>query len=128
MKVVQLREVQRAVTLLDAMGCKFKIITDDGEEFGTLEVKAKVKRQAHRRFSHGEIRAFYKEQFNLEARIGEVQEISFGKFEPKDIQSGLGSWLSGKWGKGTYTTHAGPNSVEVMRTSMPAQLGEIIND
>ena len=85
MKDIQLKEFQRAVKFIDALGCTYKIITPEGDEFGTLEVKAtKDRKRAPLRYPYGEISKFYRPQLNLQAEIGEVQEIALGKFTAED--------------------------------------------
>jgi hypothetical protein len=116
MKDIQIRELQRAVKFIEALGCEFKVITPDGDEFGTLEVKAtKNKTRAPLRYAYGEIAKFYKPQLNLQAEIGDVQEVAVGKFTTEDIRSGVCSLLTKEWGKDTYTTSITDHSVEILR-------------
>lgn len=111
-----MRELQRAVKFIEALGCEFKVITPEGDEFGTLEVKvAKNKTRAPLRYAYGEIARFYKPQLNLQSEIGDVQEIAVGKFTPEDIRSGVCSVLTKEWGKDSYTTSVNDHSVEVLR-------------
>jgi hypothetical protein len=118
MKDIQLKELQRAIKFIDALGCAFKIITADGQEFGALEVKAvKDRKRGPLRYPYGEIAKFYKPQLNLAAEIGDVQEIAVGKFSPEDIRSGVCSLLSKEWGKDSYTTSMTDVSVEVLRVA-----------
>jgi hypothetical protein len=116
MKDIQLKEFQRAVKFIDALGCTYKIITPEGDEFGTLEVKAtKDRKRAPLRYPYGEISKFYRPQLNLQAEIGEVQEIALGKFTAEDIRKGVCSLLSKEWGIDTYTTNINDSAVEVLR-------------
>ena len=116
MKEIQMRELQRAVKFIEALGCDFKVITPEGDEFGTLEVKiAKNKTRAPLRSAYGEIAKFYRPQVNLQAEIGDVQEIAAGKFTAEDIRSGVCSMLTKEWGKDSYTTIINEHSVEVLR-------------
>ena len=118
MKDIQLKELQRAIKFIDALGCTYKIITPEGEEFGVLEVKQTGgKKRAPLRYPFGEIARFYKPQLNLQAEIGDVQEIVFGKFAPEDIRSGVCALLSKEWGKDSYTTSITDTCVEVLRTA-----------
>lgn len=118
MKDIQLKELQRAIKFIDALGCTYKIITPDGAEFGTLEVKpAQDRKRAPLRYPFGEISKFYKPQLNLQAEIGDVQEIAIGKYSVDDIRNGVCALLSKEWGKDTYTTSIGEGTVEVLRTA-----------
>jgi hypothetical protein len=115
-KEIQMRELQRAVKFIEALGCDFKVITPEGDEFGKLEVKiAKNRTRAPLRYAYGEIAKFYKPQVNLQAEIGDVQEIAAGKFSSEDIRSGVCSLLTKEWGKDSYTTSVNEHSVEVLR-------------
>ena len=67
------------------------------------------------RYPYGEIAKFYKPQLNLQAEIGDVQDIALGKFTAEDIRSGVCSLLSREWGKDTYTTNLTDASVEILR-------------
>ena len=116
MKEIQVRELHRAIKFIEALGCEFKVITPEGEEFGVLEVKpVKDKKRAPLRYAYGEIAKFYRPQINLQAEIGDVQEIVCGKFTVEDIRGGVCSILSKEWGKDTYTTSTTEHSVEVLR-------------
>lgn len=116
MKEIQVRELQRAIKFIDALGCTYKIISPEGEEFGTLEVKPQSKKRPLR-YPYGELVNFYRPQVRLDAAIGDVQEVAFGKYAPDDIRSGVCSLLSKEWGNGTYTTSITNTSIEVMRTA-----------
>lgn len=116
MKDIQIRELQRAIKFIDSLGCAYKIITPEGEEHGTLEVKAKPNRRALR-YPYGELVKFYRPQLNLNAEIGEVQEVAVGRYSPDDIRRGVCSLLSKEWGNDTYTTSVTANTVEVLRTA-----------
>lgn len=116
MKEIQLKELQRMINFIEAVGCQYKIITPDGEEFGKLETKPARKRR-ERRHEYGELIAFYKPQVDLESAIGSVQEISVGDFQAEEIRSGVCSMLSKAWGKEAYTTSINrkTNKIEVLR-------------
>lgn len=116
MQDLQIRELQRAVKFITAIGCSFKVITPDGVEFGDLEVVA-AKTRASMKFKKGVIRNHYRPQLNIHAKIGDVQVIECGEFDHETIRGGICSMLTGAWGKGTYTTSASENQVHVMRTA-----------
>jgi hypothetical protein len=117
MKEIQLKELQRSINYMTAIGCTFKIITPEGEEFGTLEVVVhKPRTRAPLRHRFGAISDWYKPQINLDAEIGDVQVIKFGGFLMDEVRSGVCSMLSKRWGKDTYTTNILADSMEVLRT------------
>ena len=116
MKDIQRKEFTRVLKFIESIGCTYKIIADDGEEFGELEVMSSRSR-APLKYAYGEISNWYKPYVNLKAGVGVVQEIPFGKFEPETIRGGLCSWLTKEWGKDTYLTAITDTHVELMRTS-----------
>jgi hypothetical protein len=117
MKDIQRKELHRVLAFVESLRCTYKIITDDGEEFGTLVV-APVKTKRPLTYAYGEISNWYRPYIDLNAGVGVVQEIPFGKFPPETIRSGLCSWLTKEWGKDTYITAITDTHVELMRTSV----------
>lgn len=117
MKELQQKELLKIIKFLDAIGCKYKIITTDGQEFGELSVVEKklLKRQLKR--PYGDLSSFYKPKINLEIKIGDVQEIDCGNHNPTDMRSSICSYLGKVWGKGTYATCTKNNTVEILRTA-----------
>jgi hypothetical protein len=108
------RELNRAITFIAAVGCKYKIITPDGQEFGELET---VKDKTRPHFDYGTFRKHYKPQLNMDAVIGEIQFIDCGGFEPERIRSGLCAYLTTNWGVGTYVTAIKENIIEILRVA-----------
>ena len=117
MKDIQMRELTRVLKFIEAIGCQYAVVTDDGEILSNgLEVKPpRVK--APRAFHYGEVRGFITQQIKLDAEIGTVQEIPAGKYGTERIRSGVCSLLSERWGKDTYTTNITEHTVEVLRTA-----------
>jgi hypothetical protein len=114
MQDIQLKQVQRALTFFDALGIKYKLITPEGEEFGVLEVKPA---RARRPLNHpyGEVRDYYRHILDLNAAIGSVQVVPIGPYESEQVRGNIGSLLSTKWGKGSYTTAVTSTAIEVLR-------------
>lgn len=108
------RELTRAINFIAAVGCKYKIITPDGKEFGELKT---LKRNARPHVDYGALRKHYKPQLNMDAVIGEIQFIDCGKFEPERIRSGMCAYLTAKWGPATYATTIKNNVIELLRTA-----------
>jgi hypothetical protein len=118
MKEIQLKELQRAINYMTAIGCTFKVITPDGQEFGTLEVVVnKPRSRKPLRYEFGAIAGWYRPQIDLEAPIGSVQTLTCGEFSPEDIRSGVCSLLTKHWGKDSYTTNINVDLIEVLRVS-----------
>lgn len=118
MKEIQMKELQRAINYMTAIGCNFKVITPEGEEFGTLEVVVhKSRNRKPLRYEFGAISRWYRPQIDLDAPVGSVQTLTCGEFSPEDIRSGACSLLTKQWGKDTYITSVNGDLIEVLRTS-----------
>lgn len=115
---IQKQQLERSVRFIASLGCSFKVITPDGEEFGELEVTQKKKiTRSPLHHPYGDVSAQYKPQINLQAEIGSVQRIDYGKFGAEEIRGGVCSYLSKRWGKKTYTTLAHPTYMEILRVA-----------
>lgn len=116
MKEIQQREFNRAIAVLEALGCQYKIITKTGEEFGGLEVVvAKPKKRAPSRHPYGTLINYNRELLNFDLKPGDVQSIPVGDFEAESVRSSICSILSSTWGIGAYTTSVSGDHVDVMR-------------
>tara|TARA_R110000822_G_scaffold44823_1_gene120160 strand:+ start:200 stop:559 length:360 start_codon:yes stop_codon:yes gene_type:complete len=115
MKDLQRKELNRVLMFIDSLGCKYKILADDGEEFGTLEL-APIRKKKPSIYVHGEIARWYRPHVDLDVGVGVVQEIPLGKFHGETIRGGMCSWLTKVWGKETYVTSITDTHVELMRT------------
>lgn len=120
MKDIQKRELARAIDLIKALGCTYKVITPDGDAFGELEVAEPRTRKVRRALKHpyGTITAHIKKFLDMNAPIGTVQEIPCAEFDPESMRATLCPTLTRAWGPKTYTTATHRDRVEVMRTSM----------
>ncbi len=115
MKEIQLKELARCIKFIEAVGCQYKIVTDDGQEFGNLQTKPARKRSPLKH-KYGELRAHIKAHLNLEAEVGSVQEIPYTKYDPAITRSGICSLTSKHWGKDNYITNKKDGFIEVLRT------------
>ena len=116
MKDIQRKEFSRVLKFVESLGCSYKIITDEGEEFGTLEV-APARTRRPLVYKYGEISNWYRPFIDVDVGIGVVQQIPLGKFNAETIRGGLCSWLTREWGKDTYVTAITDTHVELMRTT-----------
>lgn len=114
---IQKKTLQKAIDLLDTLGCSYAIIDLDGNHYGTLQVnQPKLSKKAPLRFERGEIRR-YLEQYLLTLKVGEVVAIPFGKFGGGTVQSSTAAWFHHRFGSGcqTSTMNHKTNCVEVLR-------------
>ena len=96
----------------------FKIITVEGEEFGSLEIKP-IKQKKKKRpslYPHGEL-TNYVTPIMSGVKPDQVVSIPIGKYNAERVRSNACSWASTNWGKATYssTVPKGKNSVEIYR-------------
>jgi hypothetical protein len=114
MEEIQIRALHRHVAFIAALGCQFKIMAPNGEEFGSLAV---VPPKPKRKFAHkrGTLIDYFKPQINLDAEVAETQTIVCGSYEPEQIRRGVCSVLSKAWGKESYETSLEGKKVKVLR-------------
>ena len=117
MKEIQVKTLHNAIRLLSVLPVKYKVVTEDGEEFGELEVVKQPKRalrNPHKKW--GDI-AEYAKTFIGSMEVGEVVFLPCADFEPESLRSSACSWMSKTWGNGSYTTLLSKDhsTVEVLR-------------
>ena len=122
MKDIQKKVLRNAIDLISAMGCKYKIVTDDGQEFGDLKVVSLKPPRVRGKSTHalGELSGHIKQFFDVNSAVGAVQVIPCGKFDPSRIQSTVCAMANKAWGKDTYTSMRRADRVELMRTAVEA--------
>ena len=110
----------RAVAILDTVGCKYKIQSPYGE-FGVLEVKSNEPARKHRK--RGTIQQSLNPILN-KLEVGDVAVIEFEPFKKNDVfdtiddlGKTISKWFYNKHGicSATYHTNYDSNTVEVMR-------------
>jgi hypothetical protein len=114
---IQKKTLQKAIDLLDTLGCSYAIIDLDGNHFGTLQVnEPKLRKKGPLRFERGEIKR-YLEQYLLNLKVGEVVAIPYDKFGGHTVQGSAASWFHHKYGNGcqTSTLNHKTSCVEVLR-------------
>jgi len=115
MKKVEIAAIEKAMRLLDATGCKYRICTPGGTWFGELKIE-KPKRQ----FKHpkGEKTAFLRHHLDgLE--VGKVVKVPCDKYDLGELQKSIASHLSKRLGTKSHTTaiNREANCVEVLRVA-----------
>jgi hypothetical protein len=108
------RTIAQAIKLLDASGCKYKIIDQDGNEYGTLAAVEPKKTSKNYKFPPGTMHRFYYPLIK-DMKVGDVVVIKNFDFEPKALQGAVTAWATEHWGKGSYKTCLVGPDVEILR-------------
>lgn len=105
--------LDRLVKQLENLGCQFKIIAEDGTEFGTLEVQP-PKRSSPRLDIRGETN--YPDLLK-DLAVGDAAFVPAGTAPLNKVQSVCCGFMSATYGNGSYMTvqHPDRNGVEVLR-------------
>lgn len=106
--------IERITRQLENLGCQFKVITEDGVEFGTLQVLDKPKAtRVHNRY----VKETNYIELLKDIKVGESVFVPAGTALLDGVQSVCASYMIKNYGKGTYMTvqHADRNGVEVLR-------------
>ena len=110
------RTVAQAIKLLDASGVKYKIIDQDGNEFGDLVVVEPKKTNKIYKHPPGTMYRFYYPLIK-DMKVGDVVAIKNFDFEPRALQGAITAWATEHWGKGSYKTCVVGPDVEILRCS-----------
>ena len=110
------RTIAQAIKLLDASGAKYKIIDQDGNQYGSLIVTEPKK--SGKTFKHppGTMHRFYYPLIK-DMKVGDVVVIKNFDFEPRALQGAVTAWASEHWGKGSYKTCMVGPDIEILRCS-----------
>ena len=114
---IQKIAIQNLVAMLDKANAQYKIILDDGTEFGELQVQAK--KEMKRRSSllpRGTLKNHYT-PYVSGMQIGEVTEIPCTGFDAESMRSSLSSWIHQNWGSSAGSTmiNRTTGNLEVLR-------------
>jgi hypothetical protein len=113
---IQKKTLQKAIDLLDTLGCSYAIIDIDGEKHGNLDVnEPKNHKRSPSKFPHGEQRE-YVDSHVRNMKVGEVKEVPWGKYG-KCLQGSIGSWFCKHHGAGSQTSTLNNKTqcIEVLR-------------
>lgn len=109
----------KAVAMLGALersGVLFKVITPDGNEYGTLPYMRELMNKKIRR-KHGSISIHIDPHLNS-MNQGDVAVIKMphdADFSINDFQSRVSSRMCALWGSGNGTCHRNEDTIEVLR-------------
>ena len=110
------RTIAQAIKLLDASGAKYKIIDQEGNEYGTLTVSKPKK--LTKTFVHppGTMWKYYYPMLK-DMNPGDVVVVPAGEFDPKRLQGAITGWACATWGLQAYKTCVVGSNVEILRCS-----------
>lgn len=119
MKEVQKQAAHKAIALLKVTGARYKVIFEDGTEYGDLEVVVKKKRTRVMRIPHGTMAAGYKSIIDA-AQVGDVVSFPFADTDKlqvprKSFRSAASAYASTTWGNGSYTSTCTNDAFEILR-------------
>lgn len=112
---IQRKQIDKLVALLDAWGCKYKIVLDDGTELGTLEVMPERKKAAPK-YPRGSLTDYFLPYISG-LRVGDVVSVPGDNYPLDVLRGSLSAWANHHWGTGAVTTYINrkSNTVEVLR-------------
>jgi hypothetical protein len=110
------RTIAQAIKLLDASGAKYKIIDQDGNQYGSLIVTEPKKASKSYKHPPGTMHRFYYPLIK-DMQPGDVVAIKNFDFEPRALQGAVTAWATEHWGKGSYKTCMVGPDVEILRCS-----------
>lgn len=114
---IQKKAIEQFEQVLVKAGAKYKIILDDGTQYGDLEVaEKKVIKRRSSLLPMGTISNYFK-PYVQNLSVGEVVAVPISTFDPETLRGSLASWAVTNWGKGTTTTMVNhkTNQIEVLR-------------
>ena len=111
---LQDKAIGTALRMLDNLGCTYGVITPAGETLGTLTVKPQGKRQKRSNYVYGEVLKYAKPILE-QIKPGEVQYITFGKYDSRVFCSSVSSFCTRLWGKKSYTYETVEGGINLLR-------------
>lgn len=114
---LQNQAVQKAIALLNASQCKFKIITPDGAEFGELIAiieKPRLKKKSL--YPIGTLTNHFT-PYLQNLNVSEIGVVPANEFEIEAVRSAISGWCARQWGIGSHMSsiNRANNTIEVLR-------------
>jgi|APGre2960657444_1045066.scaffolds.fasta_scaffold95954_4 hypothetical protein len=104
----------KALQILGALKCEYKIITTDGQEHGNLVVVTNNNKRNKPLRPIGTY-SNYIRPFIEHLKVGDVAVVPFGEFSGGDLQSNVGARAIHLWGTGSYKSCITGTTVEILR-------------
>lgn len=114
MNTVKTLAIDQALRLLNASGCKYFVIDEEGKTYGELPIAKKLKNP--RKYKPG-LMANYFKPFLIDVKIGDVVVIPYNNFAPRSLFGAVTAYLSSAWGKQSYKSCSTDSSIEILRCS-----------
>jgi hypothetical protein len=111
---LQDKAIGTALRMLDNLGCVYAVITPAGETLGKLKVKPQNKRQKRSDYVYGEVLQ-YARPILEKINPGEVQFVSFDKYDARVFCSSISSFCTRIWGKKSYTYETVEGGINLLR-------------
>lgn len=111
---LQQKGVEKVIEFLKNINCKYKVVDAEGNVYTNITEDERLKKRAVSHYPFGELTAHVKKHVD-HMKVGEVITIPPDKFDVDRIGSAASSYLSGKFGNGSYTTHRTKSGLEVLR-------------
>jgi hypothetical protein len=115
---IQQIALERAINTLKGLGAQYKIILQDGTEYGDLHVKPADKPRTRAISLHpwGALKDHYM-PYVKDMEPGGAGKIPFGVFEPDNLRGSLAAWCNKHWGAGASITSIdrGNKVIEIIR-------------
>lgn len=95
--------LNKAIAILNSLGCQFAIIDADGNQHGDLTVVIERQRSISL-YPRGEPTKFVSGYLST-IKTGQVVEIPFEKYGREKLQSWISSYMYRTFGRDSYTSH-----------------------
>jgi len=95
-------QLYRIATILTNMGCKWAVVTPEGEELGTNKLVGDERKKHTRKlkYAFGAVSKYYN-PYVKDMKVGECVAIPFHDvITPDSIRGGISAHISNNWGKG----------------------------
>lgn len=108
--------LQKTLDFLKAMNCCYKIIDEDNNLYTNIPADEvpKPPKRAQSKYPWGTLSAHVKKYLG-NVKPGEFAVLPPGKFDHKYIYRTASSYMSQKWGEGSYTSHSTDEGLEILR-------------
>ena len=111
---IKTKTIENVVKILRALNAQYKIITEDGTEYGELVVANQKPKRRPRQYPLGHFSNYVK-PYLQKLNVGDVAEVPLGEFDSKMLASRVSCVGIQMWGKGNCTVHMTPTHVEILR-------------